>query len=143
MNRVVWSLLIWLLIAVLPLQGIAAGIRMSCVVDAGSVVAPETAVLVAQLNMSAHHHHAGMSHAGMDAKSVPTPDAHTVDHLNHHKNASCSSCGSCCIGAFALPVPCNISLNDAQASVNIVSPSPLVAGYIPDGLERPPRQISA
>ena len=143
MNRFVRLFLIWLLIAVLPLQGVAASMRMTCIVDASSGVPTETATVAARPNPSAHRHHAGMLHTEMNAKPEPTADGHAVGHLNHHKNASCSSCGSCCIGAFALPAPWSISLNNAQASVDIVSPSPLVTGFIPNGLERPPRQIFA
>lgn len=143
MVRSLRLLLIWLLIAVLPMQAIAAGVRMACVVEADLVVPKVATASIAQASASEHHHHAGMSGEEMDAKPIPDIHNHATDHSNHHKNATCSSCGSCCVGVFALLAPLSIALNDARALVEIISPPPLVTGFIPNGLERPPRQISA
>ena len=145
MVRSLRFLLIWLLIALLPMQAIAAGIRMACVVDGDTVATKVVTTYIAQgaTPDHHHHHHHGMSADDVDAKPIHNVHNHATDHLKHHKSTTCSSCGSCCIGAFALPEPLSIAHNDAQVVVKIVSPPALVTGFIPNGLERPPRQLSA
>ena len=132
---------IWLLAFLLPLQGLAAGVRMTCV--AQHTVMMEVAIQVTTVNMAVHQHHEGMSSYEMVASQDSGKDVSQSEHTKHNKSSSCNSCGSCCIAAFAPSAPLNLSLIDVKTSVEIVSPTPLVTGFIPDGLERPPRQISA
>lgn len=129
----------------IPLQGIAAGMRMACAAGHGFAPSAEAGGRAKLPEASLHEHQSGMAGDEMPA----TPELHndagpsSVEHSNHHKNFSCSNCGSCCIGALALPVSLNMSLIDIKMSVAIISPAALVTGFIPDGLERPPRKISA
>jgi hypothetical protein len=145
MKRVFRQLLIWLLLALLPLQGTAAGVLMTCAAGHGLTPTSDQASHAGQQATTVHQHHSEMTADEM----ATTPCAHNdadhapTDQSHHHKQFSCSNCGSCCIGALALPASLNVSLQSAKTPVDIVSPPALVAGFIPDGLERPPRNITA
>ena len=145
MTRRFQLLFVWLLLALLPIQGMSASMRIACAAEHGLGNAVEVNIVgdASGTTYIAHHHHAGMSASEMAAGPASHDDAGHHEHGNHHKNASCSNCGACCVGAFALPTATSMTIAEAKASVEIVSPSPLVTGFIPDGLERPPRQISA
>ncbi|MES2759105.1 MAG: hypothetical protein V4693_17165 [Pseudomonadota bacterium] len=141
MNRFLKTLLIWILIAVLPLSSAAAAIGMSCAPghqqamqgeiahDGGHVMDDENS-----------NHHAGAGHASSasDTARADTPsDAHQADH------STCSACSAICMGAAA-PPPVPFAIPSFSGSEDlIVSAVPRVSGFIPEGLRRPPRQIFA
>ncbi|MDC8758188.1 hypothetical protein [Janthinobacterium fluminis] len=122
MNRIVARFLLWCLFAALPLQGFAAAIRMS----GGHTPPPALQLHGAQLqqHMPAHSH----------ADAAPA---------HHHDDASCSACSACCVGACAPPVwPMLPAIPFISSEVRL-TPAPLLAGHIPEGLERPPRHAPA
>lgn len=140
MTHICKILLLWLLMALLPLQGIAAVVRTSCCPENTTAAASLSTAQPSQLMAAGHVHHENMAAFDMDAKPAPH---HSTDHSNHHKNVSCSTCDSCCVGAFAFtPASLQFPLG-AKSPLETLAPPPLLSGYIPDGLERPPRQISA
>jgi uncharacterized protein involved in copper resistance len=138
MNRLLTTLLVWLLMAALPLHAVAASARMSCAPlqqDAGAAA------------MTGHGSHAssGDAHAHHDMQAMDAADA-AADHgssdaktgkLSH---SSCSACSAFCIGALA-PPSSSLSLPSFDGSDAVLAASAdLVAGFIPDGPQRPPRQ---
>ena len=136
MTRIFKIFLLWLLMAAIPVQGIAAALRSACSSEQVRTGVSESEM---QADTAAVHiHHEGMSSSEMTAQSMQ----HPTDHSHHHKTVSCGTCGSCCAGAFAFPVTAATFPHTAKAVVEATSPFPLVTGFIPDGLERPPRQVS-
>jgi hypothetical protein len=126
MNRALKNLLLWLLISLLPLQGMAAVISASC----------KLAAATASVQHGAMEHHAAQVHCpsdGVDAASDSASDSAATHH------ASCSACAACCTGASAPPS------TPAPAAGHAMSESRFAAlgmpgnGFIPTGLERPPR----
>lgn len=140
MNRTLKTLLVWLLVALLPLHAVAGSLGLSCApvhqqsspvtMDGG---APHRAPMA-----DAHAHHDG-GHAGQ-ADSAGA-DAHApAPELDQQPHSSCSACSAFCIGAVAppsstLPVPA-FDGSDVAA----VAPAVLAVGFIQDGPQRPPRQ---
>jgi hypothetical protein len=126
MNRRIKSLLVWLLLFALPLQGMAAAVQASC---------------------TSHH-------ALMQAGAMPAHASHLAGHVAHHHDSthsanasgdklqdtgSCSSCASCCVGAIAIASQFDIAPVAGPVSGVIAALPPLFAGFIPSRLERPPR----
>ncbi|MDQ9170067.1 hypothetical protein Q8A64_06530 [Oxalobacteraceae bacterium R-40] len=153
MNRIFRTLLIWLIIAALPMQATAAVVKASC----GSAHHP------AQMQNSfaghapaadvPHHEHASMDahHAHADQASVhgefaddvlsvnATADAQTSLHQTDQDHSTCSACAACCVGAVA-PPPAHLKAPDfSQFKTSGIGSSKLLTGFIPAGLERPPR----
>lgn len=142
MNRTVTTFLVWLLMLVLPLHAVAANVGMACapagrqavhaVADAPTMHHADTA--------AAHAHHGGGHAGGADAAAH---DGHSpAKDPGKKAHTSCSACSALCIGAVAppsafLPLP-SFDGSDAVA----VTPVPFGAGFIPDGLQRPPRHSS-
>ena len=135
-------MLLWLLMLTLPVQGFAAVIRASCETVHSSVQLSAQNEELGEISQHSHHH----DDADNVAASMQMTHDHAAGTVHHHqhdlKKASCGSCGSCCVSAFAMMSAHLWAPDFHQASVEIVAPSLLVTGFIPDGLERPPRQIS-
>lgn len=139
MERTLKTLLLWFLMALVPLHAGAAAMGMSC--------GP-----VHQQTMSAaadHHEHDGdMGHQpdGADTAAAVTDAASSSDGSEASEgpgHSRCSACSDFCIGAVAppssfSPLP---AFNGAESVVIALSPS--VVGFVPDGLKRPPRNIFA
>lgn len=131
MHRFVKTFLLWLLLAALPLQGLAAAMQSSCGPtkhhDAPSAIASA---------QSDHHHDADAGH-GMEHAPAEHPDP------GKHASASCSACSSCCVGAIALPAGSKAApVYRAAVPVAIAFPL-LLADFIPGGPERPPKRMTA
>lgn len=146
MLRVLKTLLLWLLLAVLPLHAVGAPMRMSC----GPI--HQQAMQVAMAT-DAHHQH-GIGNQSADhphehhdaakmASAAPMSDAADNDSSGPHHYSSCGNCTATCIGAAAPPPS---AFNPAPvfdgSDIVTVSPSSLVLGFALGGLERPPRHIS-
>jgi hypothetical protein len=121
MRRSLKHLLLWLLIAVLPLQGFAA-----VMLHGWTMPAPAMASMPAM-------DHAAMAASGHDACMDASPAG---------EQHGCSASAACCIGAAVLPGLPDFTLPLDAPDVHqawIITP---VAGHIPDGLERPPRRFA-
>jgi hypothetical protein len=133
MNRVLVRYLLWILIAALPLQGFAAAVNICC---------GQTRAVAAHSidETDLHHMHSAgdvdMEKAGHSAKAGDA--AHS-----HGKGSTCSHCASCCLSAAALPSNPVLAQVFLTSPAVVLAPAPLVTGFIPDGLERPPRAFSA
>jgi hypothetical protein len=144
MNRTLKTLLLWLLIAVLPIQGLAAAMQASC------GPAHHTASAISAITEA--HSHAGKvtySHDGQDAvthhaaSDAPVTADHSSGTPHKHQSAFCSACAACCVGAVAPPSAAIQTPVYSNSGLIVISPPPLVTGFIPAGLERPPKRISA
>lgn len=149
MTRVIKTLLLWLLMAALPLQGLAAVMKASC------GPAHHAGVPAAMLAEGHHHDHAGGDHhhhhdfaqhaaaggAHADNTDDATDSASAASTIN--TSSYCSACAACCVGAVAPPSVTLWTPGDAAAETIFIAPASLVTGHIPAGLERPPRKISA
>lgn len=134
MNRVLKTFLLWLLLAALPLQGFAAAVQTSC----GPTAHHGSSEMVIQPHS---HHHEGDG-AASGATVVAANSAGDSAH-SKHKSAFCSSCATCCVGAVAPPSVSLLTPVYSSSLPVVSSPSPLVTGFIPAGLERPPKRITA
>ncbi len=134
-------LLLWLLIAALPIQGMAAAIQATCASEnQGSAI----------MMMAPEHHHDMASHGhdhddhhvasvdGSADKSGQLPDV-----ADNHEHSTCSACASCCVGGVAPPSAAVQTPSYDSSNFVFVSAPSLVAGFIPPSLERPPKHISA
>jgi hypothetical protein len=132
MNRMFRTLLLWLLIAVLPLHAVAAAIGMPCSNMQGKapVVAAEHRSDAAVVSA----HHASQDHHGADAADSADEDAGA--------HATCGACSAFC-SAPPVPATAHISVPDYDGSEALVAaPVTLAAGFIPEGPRRPPRAHS-
>lgn len=146
MKRTVKTFIVWLLMLVLPLHAVAASVGMSCAPvprHEGSAAG----MAHHQAGPDPHAHHGGehavhAAHAAHDAGAAAEEHGAAPDTAKK-THASCIACSAACAGAVAPPSAFSpLPTFDGSEAV-LVSPSPLVAGFIPDGPQRPPRQQSA
>lgn len=142
MNRFLKTFLLWLLFAALPLQGVAAAMQMSC----GPMEHHDSAGIVTSAQTHNHDNQAFVSHRH------DGDEDNAADHLaspgekssvTEHAGSSCSACAACCVGAVAPPVASLLTPAYSSSLPSVVTPTPLVTGFIPAGLERPPKRITA
>jgi hypothetical protein len=126
MRRSLKTMLLWLLIAVLPLQGLAAVMLHGWTAPAAAVQPMDHAAMA--MPMSVHE-------ACMDAPAAGDPSHHSVKH-------GCSAAATCCAGAAVPPGFPILTVPPETADVHVASVTTPVAGHIPDGLERPPRSLA-
>ena len=139
MERTLKTLLLWLLIALVPLHAGAAAMGMSC--SSGDQQ---------PMSATAEHHVRGgsMGHSldsGDDAAAVAetpvSPQSHDASDGSGY--STCSACSDFCIGAVAPPSSTS-SLPAFNGTESAVISRPLSGvGFVPDGLKRPPRKVSA
>ncbi|WP_157288231.1 hypothetical protein [Uliginosibacterium gangwonense] len=133
MYRLFHILLVGLLVLALPLQGVSAAV-MAMSMERGTAsmaqetVEPEHMASCHDMDMAQADHGMAASHA---------PGGH-IDHMP----AKLKVCGTCCIGVMfgtsaGVQVPAPLGAT-AYLSLNLIEP----LGFIPDGLERPPRSNS-
>lgn len=140
MMRLMKILVIWMLMLVLPAQAIASAIRLSCG-PAHHPVSAAAAMAVEHVHhgMDQHsdHHHELLQQAANDSAS-DTPKEST-----QFKSSFCSACASCCVGALAPPSIGQWHSDHHSSFAPLVAFAPFLAGHIPPGLERPPRNFLA
>ncbi|MNJ99046.1 hypothetical protein D3C87_168180 [compost metagenome] len=142
MNRLFKTLVLWLLVLALPVQGYAAVMQMSCAPAMHESVAAEVAAVTAVSDEHAHHH--GMQHeaaAVTDAATDATAKAATDMPSPHGKQThmKCSVCAAGCMGMTALPSTPDWTFAAIGSSQILASPAPDFLGHIPDGIKRPPK----
>lgn len=140
MNRLFTTLLIWLLMAALPLHAVAASINTSC---APTQRHTEPAPVASHGVGHASHEHARA--AAVDAHAHHGEHAEPVDKHSSEadpadlSHTSCSACSAFCVGAVA-PPSSSLSLPSFDgAEAVVVARAEFVTGFIPEGLQRPPR----
>ncbi|AXA91368.1 hypothetical protein DPH57_09510 [Massilia sp. YMA4] len=125
--------LLWLLIALLPLQGGAVALM-----PYDSAHASRGAAVADRHVMPLHGKHAGMEQAAhASAQSChDTGDSATVKAHGHS-----SHCGSCCVGAT---VPVTVHAPDRPFTFVMpvaIAAEPAIVAFIPATPERPPRRV--
>jgi len=143
MHRALKTLSLWLIIASLPLQGLAAVIKSACgpahhqPLSSVTVTDPHAHYGV-QGGVGEHHgaidhNHIAAAVAGDDAGAAASSDDAT------HASSYCAACAACCFGAVA-PPSAMLPTPQPMASESIVfSPVSLLVGHVPSTPERPPR----
>lgn len=146
MNRSFKTLLLWVLLAILPLHAVGAAMPMTC------DPVHHRAMQMNQHDLH-HHHQAGMAmhehhHDAVQMHEVASghdmadasADSSTGDG---HPHAGCSACAAGCIGAAAPPLAQQSTPVLGGSEAVLVSPVHLIAGYTPASLDRPPRFLLA
>jgi hypothetical protein len=134
MNRVLKTFMLWLLLAALPLQGFAAAIQTSC----GPMPHHGSSEMV---TLAESHNHEGGGVVSSSTVAAAKSSGGSADAK--HKSSFCSACATCCVDAVAPPSVSVLTPVYSSSLPVVFSPSPLVAGFIPAGLERPPKRITA
>lgn len=151
MKGVLRTLLLWFLLAGVPLQGFASATMLLCgpqAADPGRYDAARAqghhdhaAMLAAQHGATGAHPvaHDGGTHHGTDAFEADR----TADPAGHAGHAKCASAGACCTGAPLAPaLPAAPPAQDGRyATVPFVPAAPAAVDLA--GLERPPRSTAA
>lgn len=138
MIHVLKTLLIWLIIAALPLQGVAAVRKQSCGPQHHSAVQVASAQHHDQ-EMNAQYH----DHAAADSHVIHTASDAKSEAASSVKSSYCSACVACCVGASAPPTELRFPVASLQPQTLLPSPKSWLVGFIPSSLERPPKSISA
>lgn len=139
MNRLLTTLLVWLLMAALPLHAVAATMELSCAHSQqrhAAAAHPHADHAAADVDEHAHHGGHG-EHAAKAAAADNAAGSGSGSMLSH---ASCSACSAFCVGAVA-PPSASLPLPSFDGSdVVVIAPADFGTGFIPDGLQRPPRR---
>ena len=146
MTPILKKYLLWLLIAVLPIQGFAAVVQRSC--SSGHMVVASAVLETAEPGQSVHDMEAApasqLAVSEHDKCAEDTADSSKEPSGSHaYKHGSCSACASCCVGAAAPPVFDSFALPSNTPELRRASGIAPVIGFIPDSLERPPRHPAA
>jgi hypothetical protein len=121
--RAFTRLLLWILIAALPLQGGAVAFM-----SFGSGTAP---------SYSVEHHNEDAAAAAREEHCAQSG----ADHLSA-PHGKCSHCASCCVGAAAPPAVPSVLMPTTFSTFAGSTVEPAMTAYIPATLERPPRRLS-
>jgi hypothetical protein len=138
MRSLVRILMLWLLIASLPMQGIAAAMNIPCALTHGAMANPGIAPME------------GCDEPGMimpAAERGPQEQVSTgttrhdmpCNKDSSQKHSSCRTCSACHIGAFAPPSYIVSAPAVTHFTDDYTSPTSSVKGWIPARIDRPPR----
>lgn len=132
MARALRLLLVWLIMLTLPLQGVSASV-MAMRMGGDPVQPAGTAHSTSTMQMADCHE-----------MLMSASDTRHDDRPGHTSPAPLKAkvCGSCCVGvmhgAGVAPQIASLPANNTYLLQSCQEP----AGFIPDGLERPPRALS-
>jgi len=145
MNRFFRMLLLCLLVAALPLQGIAATMQAACGPAKDHGIADHGLAASHGQHQEQHQHHGGARDAGpadshAAAQAAVASDSPSGDQEHHSK---CSVCAYCCVGAAAPPGAAVSEPAHASPLPVIVPAAPLLVGIVSSGLDRPPKRMTA
>lgn len=141
MKHVIKTLLLWMLLLVLPAQAIATAAKMSCGPNHHATLAEKNVARTHHDANHGDHHHAENEAAVSDTALPDLADASPSDSSTSVKSAFCSACAACCVGAAVVSTQMDWSPSFTGTFIPALSPPPSFTGYIPAGLERPPRHI--
>jgi hypothetical protein len=142
MNSVFRTFLLWLLIAALPVQGMAAATQATCGPAHHNVMQSEiqsaSSVHVHPHGLDPAHHH-GTPALNDSTSGTDLTTGKQWTSSNQLASSYCSACAACCVGAVA-PPSAIVNLPELKKSESVtVSPITLLVGYLPFNLDRPPR----
>jgi hypothetical protein len=145
MHRFFKTVLLWLLMAALPIQGLAAVVKASCgqthhaLMSATTPTAQDAAVNQHSHSDGATHSHPAHATGAPVQANVPA-DISTVPDV---KSSYCSACAACCFGAVAPPVSALKTPEPDFFERAVPALTSRLASHIPPSLERPPRYFLA
>jgi hypothetical protein len=136
MDRVFKTLLLWLILAALPLQGVASVVKATCGAKHHPMMVAGSPDNHHHDHSDARHHHGHENDHSAAAHDGPglEPDADVVA-----KASTCSACAACCVGATAPPTRLNLTPVLAVSASIVIAPALAFIGHIPAGPERPPQ----
>jgi hypothetical protein len=150
------TLLAWLLVLAIPLQGFAATAMLLCA--SGHQSNQGTVQAAAQSNHAQHQASHGSPQAGHEqvhttsadaeattnasAGGTTSADAGATSHAHAPDKGKCSACASCCVGTALVAAPF-LSPISPQGNVAIAFTLAVFASYVPEGLDPPPRSFLA
>jgi hypothetical protein len=142
MSVFVRTLLVWLIVLALPVQGASAATMAFCGPAHHGGGQARTAVTASG---SEHSHHsvavaANGLKAGMAAEAAFSDDASSMLKASQAAKQKCSVCASCCsLGAILTTVPVVPATEAAPTVFTTVVPT--VDAFASDGPDRPPRNV--
>jgi hypothetical protein len=123
MRSVFHTILIWLMLLAVPVQGFAAASMLLC-----------EPIVVSHSGSSLPHHH--------DQTQISQGSEHAHDHQhtgNHHTADKCGACAACCI-AVAMTAPASAVLPQMHIdSERIAALDAFPSSVVPDYPDRPPQ----
>ncbi|WP_151638762.1 hypothetical protein [Noviherbaspirillum aerium] len=145
MNRVLKTFLLWLLIAALPIQGMAAVIKASCGPRHHDIPSAMMSVVEHHHDSAAspHQHDLADMNASADIENAATTADDSQNSKHVHKTSYCSACAACCVGAVAPPSFQSMTALLTKGETVVVPQLVSFTGFIPASLERPPKHFSA
>lgn len=148
MKALLRTLLLWFLLAGVPLQGFASATMLLCgpqpvsanTTTASSATSEAQAVI---MHADGHHDHAAMLAAQQADAAAHHGGAHHGADASHADHEQCASTGACCTGAPLTPaLPAAPPLQDGRhATVPFVPEAPAAVDLA--GPERPPKRTAA
>ena len=139
------SVLMWLLLIALPVQGFAAATMLNCGPNHQQMWQASAAAKADPSVHAAHDHH----HKAVDADAgeaptagQPSDDGNSLTQLNKAAKFKCSACAACCMG-IALPA------SPLAITALLVDSAPQLEGsavhvdFVSTGPDRPPRTARA
>lgn len=138
MRLLVRTLMLWLLIVSLPVQGIAATIKLPCtmahasIAGAGAESMDDCADPGVMMSMAQPK---AQEHAGANVAHQDMP----CDQGGHQEHSSCRACSACWVGASAPPPFALTILPEEHFANDTLPPGSSFTGWIPSRIERPPR----
>ncbi|MCU6434647.1 hypothetical protein LPB67_12785 [Undibacterium sp. Jales W-56] len=124
MKKLVRLFLLCIMIATIPVQGIAAATMLYCGTEHHHALSSDQS----QHEQNEHHH-------DVVEKSSDHSQPDTSSKFSKNK---CSSCAACCVGA-AMVTGSLLQSSPSPSSEKITQIFSCHIGHISDGLERPPR----
>ncbi len=153
------TVLAWLLMLAIPVQGFAATAMLFCAPSHHGVVSTITAFQVAAskpqasehsahyhagMQQSAHHEHESDVSSSATSNAADSPDLAKTAPLKIGKVADgkCSACATCCTGSALVSAP---QMNPVAMTGSDSIPFTLESffSYVPEGFDPPPRSILA
>lgn len=136
MRKLIKLFAIWLIAIAIPVQGFASIAMMNCEQSSS-----HQSKNVAAAAGHGHDHHSGYdtsSHHSHDAVDSDSQAGQKIDKTKH-SCAHCVKCTTCCSG-FTFQTTSSSPIRQLNADkVRFSDITLLFAGFIPAGLERPPR----
>jgi hypothetical protein len=152
MNRVLKTLLLWLLVLALPMQTYAAATMFFCgttfehtaetVVEAATMDHATVQHGGPEFHAPDSMHHTAHAHDAHHARHASDQAAH-ASHSAERQHSSCSICAVCCVGIAMMPAAIDWHPPHADAEIPLAALVVSFSGHIPPGIDRPPRTIFA
>ena len=135
------SVLMWLLLTALPVQGFAAATMLNCGPNHQQMWQASAAAEADSSVHAAHDHHHNAVDADVGeapAAGQPSDDGNSLAQLNKAAKFKCSACAACCTG-IALPAsPLAMTPLPVDSAPQPEGSAPHV-DFVSNGPDRPPR----